>query len=353
MGDDALKADGSSRSGLVMMFAVVVCAGLIHVSVIAQDDGAAEAGAVDQVEAPTMSARELNDAARAAFDAGDYAAAIEGYARLAEMLPTVPQAPYNLGVAHFRNGEYEKAAASFDLAQSLTQDAELRANAAYNAGNSTYQQVRAALDDPEADPQKVGEQLDLAESKLGGALDHYRASLAAEPRNPDAEREDARVNAELTNQLLKQVRDLKEQMEQQQDQQQEQGQGQDQDNQDQQEQDQQEQQQDQQQQDQPQQSQDQGDQQQQQEQQGQPQQQPQEGEQESEQEQQQQQQQGEQEQSESEEQGDGQEVEGQPQAMTKEEAERLLQRVRDKESQRRKALARKADDEKEAAERDW
>ncbi len=252
---------------------------------------------------------------------------------------------YNQGVAQYREGQYAAARDLFTRSTAAT-DRALEAKARFNLANCDYAEaVSLRQENPE---EAIG--------KLETAISHYRGAIEANPQDADA-----RANAELAQLLIDQI-----QQEQQQDEQQQDEQQQDQDEQQQDEQQQDDQQQDQQSQDQQEQQQD--DQQQQDEQQ--------QGEQEQDQDQQQQQDQqsqdqqeqqqdeqqrpsgdqqgaGSQEQSESY-QNPGSSEDGQePQAMTQEEAEKMLQAVRDRDLKRRYEKLRKTQRYYQPVDRDW
>jgi len=282
-------------------------------------------------ERPSPSA--LLEAADRAVADGQYGQAIERYEQLRQLMPEAPQIPYNMGVAAYRNGDLDRAAELFGQALALAEDRPLRSRSAYNLGTTGYArslQPRAA--ETEADPTA---QLDNAMEELREALGHYRQALDADPQDLDA-----RANAELTYRRLKRLEELKQQMQQQQ-QQQQQGdssQPQDQDQQQQQQggdQDQQQQGQDQQQQ-----GQQQGRDQQQQGQQEQA------GQEEG---------QAQQENQTGQEQDEEAEREGSAQrrTMTREEAERLLQSVRDKERGRLEEMARRQRSRRPPVDKDW
>jgi len=271
---------------------------------------------------------------------------------------------YDQAVAAYRAGDLQQAAKAFEEAMN-TEDAALAAAAAYNLGNTTFQLGSAP------DQQATGDHLKNAASMLTKAMEHYRAALSHNPND-----QDARANGELTWRRLQEVleqqqqqqsqeQDQKEQQ-QQPDEQQADGEQQQQDQQQSGEQDQQEsgeQQQDQQQS---------GEQDQQQPSEQQPQDQQQSGEQDQqepgEQQPQEQQQPGEQDQQPPEAQqqqpdGPQQQAEQQqaspsgtprkPGEMTKQEAQRMLQAIRDRERQRRLDLQKQAETGIAVTGRDW
>jgi hypothetical protein len=335
-----------------MCKAVAICVGVAMAIAVTCNDRLFAAGA-----AP--SASDLRDGARLAMEGGRFDEAIECYSRLREIMPQAAEIPYNMAVAEYRRGDYERAAELFEEAVTMARQDELRNRATYNLGNTAYAQSLEALQG-QGDPQQAMAGVDNATGRLEEALKQFKQALAADPKD-----EDARVNAELAHRLLQQLQQLQQQMQQQQNQQQDQQQRdqnlQSQDQQQQQQQQNQDQQQQGQQQNNEQQPQEQQQQQQQEgesEQQQSEQQQARQQESEDQQQQQQQQQSGEQTEAEQQEQAareaEQQQDEGQQRRqMTRAEAERLLQRVRDKERQRREELAQRQRSRYKPAEKDW
>lgn len=119
---------------------------------------------------------------------------------------------YDEGVAWSRAGHLEQAGDAFADAMERATDPVLAADAAYNLGHVAY--------DMHSNPQAQGNQASAIEG-LEEALQHFRAAIAANPGDADA-----RANAQLTWQRLK---ELQEQQQQQQDQEQDQEQEQQQD----------------------------------------------------------------------------------------------------------------------------
>jgi Ca-activated chloride channel family protein len=330
---------------------LVICASVVvgaHAKPPVVDD-AREVGAAS----PDALVRE----AQRALDSEQFADAERLLAEAARLMPGEASLPYNLGVARYRQGDYAGAAKAFTRAAELANDANLRARAAFNQGTSTYAQALKSLEGGQGGAD-VEEPLKESMDLVGNSLEQLKTAIEADPKDRDA-----RANAELAHRLLKQLEAMQQQMQQQQQQQQqeqnkEQSDEQSQSEHDQQQQstsdDQQEQEQKQQQQ-QEQQSQEQGDengepqrqeQQQEQEQQGEEEQQPQ---------QQPQSADEQQEQDESEAGEELQERQGQPRegAMTREQAERLLQMVRDKQRERRAVLAAQRASSHKPSARDW
>jgi Ca-activated chloride channel family protein len=274
------------------------------------------------------------------LEEGKFAEALAAYERAAEARPDAPEVVYNQGVAHYRIGEYEKAADFFRRAMTPG-DPALDARSRFNLGNCAY----ATALQQQLDPQAAIESLEQA-------IGHYDDALQLTPGDRAA-----RENIERAQRLAEELRELQQQQQQQQ--QQGDQQNEDQEQQEQPQQDQQ-QEQDPNQREQEQQGQDQQDpqeeqeQQQSQSQQDEPEQQEQQGE-------DQQEQQQEPQPSDASEQEDKDEQQPAPQPqqaetkpMSQEEAERLLQAIRDKERQRREKLAERQEKENTVpVRRDW
>ena len=307
--------------------------------------------------------------AESAMTSEDWPVAAAAWAEVGRLDPTLAGAAYNQGVARYRAGAFEKAAESFQKSAELG-DANLAAQSMYNEGTARYAEALQRLDaaapggndptakpalaptaDPLANPSPPADPMKETIKRVEDSLSHFRDAIDADQGNRDA-----RVNAELAARLLRQLREVQQQ---QQDQQQQDQQPQDQEQQDQQQQDQQpqdQQPQDQQPQDQQQQDQQQQDQQPQDQQQQDQQQQDQQPQDQQPQDQEPQDQEQETQEPGTSEEKDGESedatADGEPSSedadasaekprMTKEEAERLLQSVRDKERQRRQEKAKK------------
>ncbi|NNM24434.1 MAG: tetratricopeptide repeat protein, partial [Phycisphaerales bacterium] len=134
--------------------------------------------------------------ANAAMDAGSFAEALEAYEAVRPAVPMTPQIPYNMGVAAYRLGDHDRAAELFQDALDLSGDPALRARSAYNLGTNAYAR---ALQSPESGAAAAGD-LDVARTELTEALDHYREAIAHDPDDLDA-----RANAELTQRLISQL----------------------------------------------------------------------------------------------------------------------------------------------------
>ncbi len=279
--------------------------------------------------AQDISPQELVLRANEQLRAGQYDEAIEIYKQAAELLPDAAEIAYNRAIGHYRKGDFENATEQF-ITSLKTRDPQLEAKAKFNLGNCAY---AAALAKNDNIPEAVED--------LKSAILHYKDAIESNPQDRDA-----RINIEMAQLLMKDLLDKQKQQEaeqQSQDQNQDEKQDPEQqdENQDQEGEEQQ-----------PEQSSGQQDQ----EQSG-DQQQKQEGE---DQQQQNEQQQDQEKASEDQEQqakaAQGQQQqgqEGQERKMTREEAQRLLQMIRDKEMQRRRELARRARVKVAPVDKDW
>ena len=156
---------------------------------------------------------------RTAMQDGRYQDAIDAIDAAQQRLE-VPSAKlaYNRAVANYRLGNWTEAADGFTDAIARSDDPTLLNDSIYNLGNVTHQQVVDALQSgDQSSAQQAIQQLDAAREQLDSALGHYRTAIRSNPRN-----EDARANAEMTWDLMKQLQQMKEQLEQQQQQDQQQ-----------------------------------------------------------------------------------------------------------------------------------
>ncbi len=109
-------------------------------------------------------APQANSEGNDAFDAQDYAGAIEAYERAQEGNPELPQPFYNTGNAQYRQGSYDEALSSYNDAL-LNADEELTGSIHFNRGNVHY--------DSEA---------------YGEAVEAYKEVLRLDPDDEDAKR---------------------------------------------------------------------------------------------------------------------------------------------------------------------
>jgi len=267
---------------------------------------------------------------------------------------------FNLGVERYRMGDLEAARTLFSAAATRG-SASVAARAMYNRGTTRYVESLPADASPTASRAALGAGTPSQSTEvLERALQELKDAIRADPTNRDA-----RANAELAYRRLKELKQEQQQDQQQQDQQQQDQQQQDQQQQNQQQQDQQ--QQDQQQQDQQQQDQQQQDQQQNQQQQDQQQQDQQQQDQQQQDQQQQDQQpdQQQQNQQQQDQQQQDQQQQGQQQQaaneraeqaekpLTRQQVERLLQKIREREKARLTERARRERGKTAPADRDW
>jgi len=130
-----------------------------------------------------------------------------------------PEVMYDLGVAMYNIGEYEPAAKAFDASMASTSDPTLKSYSAFNLGNAVYSQTLESLEGKgtEAPSDEDLILLENAKTQIKQVLESYRTAIKHDPTDLDA-----RANGELAWQMLKQLDEMQEQMEEQQQQQQEQ-----------------------------------------------------------------------------------------------------------------------------------
>ncbi|MBX3375039.1 MAG: hypothetical protein KF817_14505 [Phycisphaeraceae bacterium] len=148
------------------------------------------------VTAPTVvvdaaAARRLEREAWSRLREGRPEAAAEVLREALRWLPGDPRLLHNLGVADAQSGAYQAAAAAFREAAEQPGDPALRARARYNEAASLLLAAQEGADvDPAAAPRA-----------LEAALHATREALAANPED-----DDARANGELAWRLLEQLR---------------------------------------------------------------------------------------------------------------------------------------------------
>ena len=150
--------------------------------------------------------------ARRAMDAGDFAACEKAYATALAHDPSSAEARFNQGVAQYRAGNRRGAAESFAVAAEST-DAALSARSMFNQGDAVYSEALTQLEAPPSDAQTTTPQ---AAPDLKGAIDAVTTALThyTDAAKADATDLDARVNAETATRLLKQLKELQKQQEQ-------------------------------------------------------------------------------------------------------------------------------------------
>ena len=167
--------------------------------VVAATVGATFGATVPASRAADRPTRDRVRAANRAFADGDYRAALDGYgdAEVAESESAALN--YNRGLAHYKLGQFTEARRLFNEALA-TRDLSLEAGAKFNLGNCAYAEALTRVAD-------VPEAVDL----LGEAIGFYRHSLDLNPRD-----DDARINIEMAKLLIKDLLDKQKQQQEQQ-----------------------------------------------------------------------------------------------------------------------------------------
>ncbi len=184
---------------------------------------------------------------RKLLEAGDAAAAAERYEEAVRARPDSAEAVYNLGVARYREGKFADASRAFQRAATLSSQGDptnprLAADSLYNRAAGFYgatreqaaaaqkalaQREHAGPDQPTPDFQKIDpEALKQAIQDARTSLQGFKDAATADPGDRDS-----RVNAEQSSRLIRVLEELQ-QMQQEQDKQQNQQQSKDQQNQD-------------------------------------------------------------------------------------------------------------------------
>lgn len=132
----------------------------------------------------------LSDA-KAYYEQGDAAAALEQFEKVQERDPNEATLIYNQANCHYKLEEVEQARALLEKVLAQSSDAALLAKAHYNLGNCYFRQA-AAQEDP-------GQLQDVLKT-LQEAVKHYRQTLLI-----DAEDEEARRNIALARGLMAQI----------------------------------------------------------------------------------------------------------------------------------------------------
>jgi len=149
--------------------------------------------------AAEKSPRSLVAIANQAYAAGDYERALAGYNQAELAMPESPELAYDQGLAQYKLGDFSAARNLFLRALS-TRDLGLEANAKFNLGNVAYS---SALEKKTAPKEAL--------DNLRQAISHYRDSLDLQPDD-----EDAKANIHMAQLLMKDLLDkLKKQQEQQ------------------------------------------------------------------------------------------------------------------------------------------
>jgi Ca-activated chloride channel family protein len=148
--------------------------------------------AATAVASSEADARRTAAGAIDALNTGQYADAIKALREAELMLPDMPQITYNQAIAEYRLGNYEKARELFNRALT-TRDLDMEERIKFNLGNCAYAEALERLSD-----------LSGAIEKARLAISHYRDAL-------DLNREDtdARANIETAYLLIKDLLDKK------------------------------------------------------------------------------------------------------------------------------------------------
>ncbi len=133
-------------------------------------------------------AKQIN-AANELLRQGETAEALRSYESIADANLVRDELHYNLAIAHYRIGDLDAAANLFAQA-APSRNRKIAASSKYNLGNCSYQR---ALQSAEQQPK-------VAIAELQQAIAHYRGALRVTPDNADA-----RVNVELAMKLIERL----------------------------------------------------------------------------------------------------------------------------------------------------
>ncbi len=157
------------------------------------------AASASSLEAQVASANRIN-AANEMVREGKLDEAIDSYRQVQPTDDDRDALQFNLGVAQFRSGDLAAAKEAFTAA-AASGDARLASSSRYNLGNCLYAgAVQQAQQDKAA-----------AIGSLQEAIAHYRGALRGDPDNADA-----RANIELASQLIRKLQEEQQQQQQQQ-----------------------------------------------------------------------------------------------------------------------------------------
>ena len=124
----------------------------------------------------------------ARYEDGQYEAAAGHYASAAKKLPDAPEIQFNQGNAFYKQQDYGQALEHYSRVLP-TADPGFESRTKYNLGNVKYQQALQALQQPQE-----------AIPHLHSAMTYYRDSLEVDPQQ-----QQARYNLELAQRLLRQL----------------------------------------------------------------------------------------------------------------------------------------------------
>jgi len=128
------------------------------------------------------------------------------------------EAMYDLGIAHYNLGAYDVAANDFEESMAISNNPMLQTYSAFNLGNAIYRQTLESLEGTGTGAPSDEAIIALvdAKSQINHVLKSYRSAIAIDPSDMDA-----RANGELAWQMLQQLNQKQEQDEKSADQQQE------------------------------------------------------------------------------------------------------------------------------------
>jgi Ca-activated chloride channel family protein len=150
-------------------------------------------------QAPKKRAHEWVDEGNRAFTAEDFEAALEAYELAESSKPDSAEIAFNQAVAKYKLGEYTEAEQLFNKALA-TGDERIEGRTKYNLGNCHYARALEAQDAPRE-----------AIEHLKSAIRRYRDAL-----DVHAEDDDAKKNVDLAQRLIQQLREIQQQQQQQQ-----------------------------------------------------------------------------------------------------------------------------------------
>ncbi len=157
----------------------------------------------------SMQSTDLRMQADALFNDQQWAELITVLDELIEDQPSA-ELYYDKGIALYEQAAFELARNAFDEAMNLAADNELRAFSAYNYGNALFQETMQGLEGTTEVSSESIQAIEDAKSHIQQSINHYRDAI-----QQDSSDIDARTNGEIAWHLLKQLQQMQEQMEQQ------------------------------------------------------------------------------------------------------------------------------------------
>lgn len=225
-----------NRTHAWMTALLVACASAAHAQQAAPAQAAPPSAPTNDAPPPAADFDAAVRAGRAALDAGDNEAAATAFESALGARPTSAEAAYNLGVALYRGGKFKEAATQFARAGASASGGErtnaaLSASSQYNRAASFYGATREqaeaaqrmleqqkATDAPDAQqaPAPAGapvdpEALKQAIKDAGESLKGFKDAAYADPSDKES-----RANAEQSRRLLRALEELQKQQQQQQ-----------------------------------------------------------------------------------------------------------------------------------------